>query len=120
MAHRVVHFEIPAERPEELSSFYSDLFGWKIQKAESFDYWLCDTGQGDGINGAIMNRQTPEQSTTNYVGVDSVDEYAAKVAELGGQVVVSRQAVQGMGWFAVGLDPQGNLFGLWQNDANAA
>ena len=30
----VVHFEIPAEDVEKLKSFYTKLFGWKIEKWE--------------------------------------------------------------------------------------
>jgi predicted enzyme related to lactoylglutathione lyase len=33
---------------------------------------------------------------------------------------VPRTAVKGMGWYAVALDPQNNLFGLWQMDESAA
>ena len=40
--NRIVHFEIPANQPEALTRFYSDLFGWKFHKAPipSAEYWL--------------------------------------------------------------------------------
>ena len=45
--NRIVHFEIPANEPQKLTKFYSDLFGWKFQKAAipGPEYWLCDTGK---------------------------------------------------------------------------
>ena len=32
MDHTIVHFEIPADNVEKLQKFYSELFGWKIEK----------------------------------------------------------------------------------------
>jgi hypothetical protein len=66
--NRIVHFEIPANQPEALTKFYSDLFGWKFQKASlpGPEYWLCDTASdGPGINGAVMQRQSPQQPWMN-------------------------------------------------------
>ena len=54
--NRVVHFEIPAEDPENVARFYSEVFNWKIEKWEGpVDYWLITTGEENepGINGAI-------------------------------------------------------------------
>lgn len=30
----IVHFEIPADDPERAKAFYSDIFGWKINKMD--------------------------------------------------------------------------------------
>lgn len=45
MSHGVVHFEIPADDPDKLSSFYTSLFGWQINKMpmEGGDYWITQT-----------------------------------------------------------------------------
>ncbi len=29
---RITHFDISAESPEKLVSFYEDIFGWKFEK----------------------------------------------------------------------------------------
>ncbi|MGI8960317.1 MAG: VOC family protein [Bryobacteraceae bacterium] len=74
--NRVVHFEIPANQPEALTKFYSDLFGWKFEKAPmpGPEYWLCVTGSDEpGINGAVMQRQNAQQPWMNYVDVASID-----------------------------------------------
>jgi len=76
MPNRIVHFEIPAHEPEKLRKFYSDLFGWKFHQASlpGPEYWLCDTGSDvPGINGAVMQRQHPQQPWTNYVDVARID-----------------------------------------------
>src|SRR5882724_1105879 len=83
--NRIVHFEIPANQPEALTKFYSDLFGWKFQKAPipGPEYWLCDTGSdGPGINGAVMQRQHAQQPWMNYVDVASIDAAIEKATKL--------------------------------------
>jgi predicted enzyme related to lactoylglutathione lyase len=120
-AHRIVHFEVPADRPEGLAKFYAELLGWKVEKmpAPGFDYWVCRTGEGPGIDGAIMRRMVPQQTVTNYVGVEQMDAILARAQGLGAKVVVPKSPVAGIGWFAVALDPDGNPLGFWQDDKNA-
>lgn len=118
--HRTpVHFEIVADDPERLSRFYTDLFGWKFQKAQIpgiENYWLIETAPpGQGVNGGMMRRMDPQQRGVNYIQVESVDEFARKVESLGGRIVMSRTEVPGEGWFVVALDPQENPFGLWEH-----
>jgi uncharacterized protein len=117
--NRVVHFEIPANEPQALTGFYAELFGWKFQKAEmpGPEYWFCETGEGQGINGAIMQRQHPQHPWMNYVDVKSIDEALEKAVALGGQIGIPKTAVEGMGAFAAFSDPQGNFCGLWESAA---
>src|SRR2546430_178626 len=111
---RIVHFEIPATDPEALTKFYTTLFGWKVEKAPlpGWDYWVCRTGDGPGIDGAIMKRVDPGQSVTNYLNVADITPALEKAKGLGAKVIVPRTPVPGMGWFAMAHDPQGNPFGL--------
>jgi predicted enzyme related to lactoylglutathione lyase len=116
MNHTIVHFEIPASNPEKVGKFYSGLFGWKINKMPGpMDYWGVETApEGQGVNGGIARRSKAEDRPTNYILVDSVQEYESKVKKLGGKVVVSKEEVPEMGYFAIVLDPDGNAFGLWE------
>ena len=116
-SNRVVHFEIPAHQPEELTRFYQAMFGWTFQRADvpGAEYWLCDTGSsGPGINGAIMQRQNDRQPVTNYVEVDDVDATLARATALGAQVALPTMVIPGVGSVGAILDPQGNLCGIWQ------
>jgi predicted enzyme related to lactoylglutathione lyase len=117
----IVWFEIPADDVGRAKTFYGSLFGWKMDKLPApMEYWHADTGGSDGSpDGGIMKRQSPQQTTTSYIGVESVDEYAAKVEALGGKIIVPKKAVPQMGYFAVCMDTENNAFGLWQTDANA-
>lgn len=130
MSHGVVHFEIPADDPDKLSSFYTSLFGWQINKMpmEGGDYWITQTVPTDekgmptelgGINGGIFKRQAPEQRPINYVNVESVDAYLTKAKSLGASVTLEKMPIPGMGYFAQIVDPQGNALGLFQEDQSA-
>jgi uncharacterized protein len=131
MNHGVAHFEIPASDPDKLSDFYSQLFGWQIQKMDMggmayYAIMSVPTDEQSGmpkepgaINGGMYARQAPDQKPVNYVNVESVDEYVSKAKQLGATVVMDKMPVPEMGWYAQLTDPDGNLFGVWQNDPSA-
>jgi uncharacterized protein len=122
----IVHFDIPADDVERAKKFYSDLFGWKIEKwSESgtgdMEYWMVTTTDGKGnkgIDGGIMKRQNPQHQVTNSIDVKSVDEYSSKVQQLGGKVVYPKMAIPKMGYFAGCLDTEGNSFGIFEYNAS--
>jgi predicted enzyme related to lactoylglutathione lyase len=119
---RVVHFEINVDDPERSVDFYTQVFGWKIQKWEGpVDYWLVTTGdqQEPGINGAITKRMNPSATTVNTIDVPSVDEFVQKIEVSGGGVIASKMAVAGVGYLAYCRDPDGNTFGIMQADPDA-
>ncbi len=131
MNHGVVHFEIVGDDPEKLASFYSNLFGWQIQKVpmDGMDYWTIETMPTDangmvtepgGINGGLTKKMSPDHRPVNYVWVESVADYVAKTKQLGGTVLMDKTPIPGMGYFAQLIDPQGNYFGLFQGDPTAA
>jgi uncharacterized protein len=121
----IVHFEIPADDVERGRKFYSELFGWKIEKftgQSPMEYWMIETGAGKAemaLGGGMMKRQMPNQQITIYIDVPSVDEYTDKVKRLGGSVTVPKTAIPDMGYFAVCLDPENNGFGLWEDNPKA-
>ncbi|HZA71097.1 MAG TPA: VOC family protein [Nitrososphaeraceae archaeon] len=125
----IVHFEIPSDNVERSKKFYSDLFGWNIEKVppeklpEGVEYWGITTKDhegNNGVNGGMMKRMMPEQQgITNYIDVKSVEEYSSKVEQLGGKVKMPKMAVPGMGYLAVCSDTENNTFGLWQSDTSA-
>jgi predicted enzyme related to lactoylglutathione lyase len=128
----IVHFEIPADDVERSRKFYTDLFGWKIEKwpgteggggSSNMEYWIVNTtdekGNKASVGGGMMKRQDPQQQITNFIDVKSVDEYSSKIEKLGGKVVVSKMAVPEMGYFAVCHDTENNSFGIWESDESA-
>jgi predicted enzyme related to lactoylglutathione lyase len=118
---RVIHFEIPINDADRAVKFYKDVFGWKIEKWPGpTDYWLVNTGdeKSPGINGGLMKRGNV-QHTTNTLGVDSVDASVTAVTKAGGKLIMPKMPIPGVGYFAYCEDPEGNLFGVMQADANA-
>jgi predicted enzyme related to lactoylglutathione lyase len=138
MDHTIVHFEIPAEDPERAAQFYRELFGWAIKKWQApaegpdavggMEYWTINTVPSDqhgqlvrpGVNGGLMRRKHPQQPFATYISVESVSDYLDRAVELGGQIALPKMPVPGMGWFGYFKDPEGNIFGVWENDPNAA
>jgi len=119
--HTVIHFEIPAENVEELRRFYSESFGWKIEKTPGpMDYWMIETVPVDekgnalrpGVNGGMMKKQRSEHKPTNYIAVESVEDYVKKIESLGGKITVPKMEVPGVGWWAMAIDPEGNQFAI--------
>ncbi len=118
----VQHFEIPADDVERASKFYTGVFEWKMQKLAnpedpSKDYWFFDTKDENGnkgIGGGLMKRQAPEHSVTNYITVPSIDDYASKIEEAGGKVIMPKTEIPEMGFSLVFLDTENNMFGLYE------
>jgi predicted enzyme related to lactoylglutathione lyase len=129
----IVHFQIPSDNIERSKKFYNDLFGWKFDKfpsptgskamPEGMEYWLISTVDDKGdeaLGGGMMKRQMPQQQgITNYFDVKSVQEYSAKVEQLGGKVISPKMPLPGMGYFAVCTDTENNGFGIFEADQTA-
>lgn len=119
---RVIHFEIDAKKPERAIKFYEKVFGWKIEKWKGpIDYWLIMTGKekDPGIDGGLAKRTEAEPSTVNTIDVPSVNEYVKKVESNGGSIIRPKTAVPGVGWMAYFKDPEGNIWGIMENDESA-
>ncbi len=126
----IVHFEIPSDDIERSKKFYNGLFGWKIDKwsgsgamPEGMEYWLISTVDDKGnkaLGGGMMKKQSPQQQgITNYFDVKSVQEYSAKVEQLGGKVISPKMPVPGMGYIAICTDTENNGFGIFEADQTA-
>ena len=118
MTRTLVHFEIPANDPDKLTKFYTDLFGWKSQTIPELGYWMIETKSQEGevaVTGGVMKKIDENQRPTNYISVESVDEYSRKISQLGGKIIMPKTEVPGRGFLAVALDPEGNPFGIWES-----
>ena len=112
---RVVHFEIGADSPDRAIKFYEEVFGWKIEKWDGpIDYWLVTTGEEGtpGIDGAIKDRTGPQQTVINIIDVPSVEEYIEKTKKAGGEVLMPKTEIPGVGFHAYCKDTEGNIFGI--------
>jgi predicted enzyme related to lactoylglutathione lyase len=117
MPGQIVHFEIPADDTAKGREFWGSLFGWQFESYPGpSEYHMTRIDEGTG--GAITNMEPGKRGARAYFSVDDINAGAARVKELGG-AAGEAMPVPNMGWFVTCTDPQGNEFGLWQNDESA-
>src|SRR5580704_2857874 len=114
-AASVVWFDIPADDLDRAKTFYSKLFGWKIEQfpgmttPDGQTYLHINTGGPDASpDGGMMKRVHEDQPITQYISVPSVARALEKVRKLGGKICVEKTAIPQMGYFAVCFDTEGN------------
>ncbi len=118
----VQHFEIPADDVNRVQKFYKEVFGWTMQKMNNpvrtdEDYWTFETKDDDGNNGlsgGMMKRQSSQHTVTNYITISSIDEYSSKIEQSGGKVIIPKTKLPDMGFIAVCLDSENNMFGIFE------
>jgi uncharacterized protein len=118
MNSRVTHFEIYGDQPAKLAAFYSELFGWRIERAEGVDYWCIqlDPSAKASADGGLTHRPPlAHRGWMSFVNVDSLDDSLAVAQRLG----ATKTAVPRTAWCAVLSDPEGNAFAIWQPDPTA-
>ena len=121
MNNRVVHFEIPSDKPEKAIAFFQIVFGWNFQKLGTEDYWLATTGDENsrGINGALMKKKDPRQPVVNTILVENIEDYIQKIESARGKIVVAKMPVPNVGYLAYFMDPDNNIHGIWEEDTSA-
>lgn len=123
----VCWFDIPADNTERSKNFYAKLFGWKIEKeAETPMEYFMISSEGSGHSekhprflGGLLKRKHPAHTITVYIDVPSIDSYAEQVKKLGGQIISTKTAVPGWGYFVVCQDTENNNFALWEENKDA-
>ena len=119
---RPIHFELHVDDPDRAVSFYTQAFGWKIEKWGPIDYWLITTGarSDPGIDGALTRREYPAATTVNTISVESFEGAATKIAKAGGKQITPKSTVPGVGYTAYFEDTEGNTFGIIEEDSSAS
>lgn len=122
--NKVVHFEVAADDLERARKFYGDVFGWQITHYADMDYTAVNTVEVDeqqmprepgAINGDMFKREQPGETTRIVIGVPSIDDHLPKVEQAGGAIVLTKQEIPNMGFYALFRDPEGNVVGLWED-----
>src|ERR1700730_13679571 len=85
MGNPVVHFDISGPDPEQLQTFYGELFGWKVIPVPEMNYALVDTQGGSGINGGIGASREGPGLVAFYVMADDLQAVLDKAEALGGK-----------------------------------
>ena len=123
--NNVAYFEIQATNPGSLLSFYATIFGWNFIKEEyvPIEYYRIETM---GINGGLLKRPAatppPAESGTNAftcsIMVENFDTTADIIIANGGKVALPKFSIPGRCWQGYFIDPDNNVFGIFQPDVN--
>ncbi len=121
--NKVTHFEIPFDDQERAQKFYSDAFGWQINKFDDMDYWIAMTCQCDknmmpsepgAINGGLLKRDETGMHPVIVVDVPSIEDHLKKIEAAGGKIVMPTVPIGDFGLYARVADTEGNVIGVWQ------
>lgn len=127
----VVHFEMPFEDRDRMSTFYENAFGWKMQKMgeEMGNYVVASTtetgpsGQSTrpgAINGGFFPKSADNPNPSVVIGVEDIHTAIKKVVECGGTIMPGPMQnsepvdIPGVGLYAGFTDPEGNRVSLLQ------
>ncbi|WXG46960.1 MAG: VOC family protein [Candidatus Atabeyarchaeum deiterrae] len=112
MGNAIVHFEIPVTDLEKAKTFYSKLFGWKVDLMPEANYALFDTGTPPnggfnkvakiGTGGCMM-----------YIHADDIEKKLKEIEKAGGKTVMKKTEIPQFGWNASFKDIFGNVLGLF-------
>ncbi len=120
----ISYFEIQATEPEKLVAFYKKVFNWdfKLDPNIPIPYYRMT----EGMMGAILQRPVPvppPMSGTNAftcsVLVKSFDETEKIILENGGIVAMPKFPIPGKCWQGYFVDPDHNVFGIFEVDEKA-
>jgi len=103
----IVHFDVAGPDEAALHRFYAGVLEWKVEP-QGPGYALVRT-PGGGPDGALVEME--DASLTLGVAVDDLEATVARVAELGGEVLMPPTD---NGWVvkALVVDPAGNRLSL--------
>ena len=122
------YFEIHADDCQRAQQFYGGIFGWSFTRFEAPDveYYRINTNEPGAMMGGLLKRpgtvqpfQAPDAFVVTLL-VELVDASVEKALAAGALVALPNFAVKGLGWTAYLIDTEKNIFGLFQEDANAA
>ncbi len=110
--HTIAHVEIPATNNSEAGKFYNDVFGWRIETNQAYNYVTFEAK--NGLRGGFVE---PAEITYQqgrllvYLTTDDIDATLAVIEAHGGKTVHPKTEFP-RGWWAVFTDPTGNQLGL--------
>lgn len=123
----VVHFEMPYEDQQRLVKFYSNAFGWQMQKmgSDMGDYVTAATTETDEnrmvktpgtINGGFFPKKPdwPAQYPSVVISVDNIKTAIKKIQDAGGQVLGEPVEIPGIGQYVSFTDTEGNRVSILQ------
>ncbi len=121
MAHGdITHIDIPVADLAAASTFYSDLFGWRIAEIPGYEGYPMWQAPNEVSGGGLAPRSDGFTQPRSYVEVDSIEETLAKATANGGTVLMERSPISETSWWAIFADPDGNHIGLYEGTTDTS
>jgi uncharacterized protein len=119
----IEYFQIPADDINRAQEFYKKVFGWEMQKWNNpekpeQEYWMFQTQDekgNRGLGGGLMKRQSSQHTVTNFITISSIEKYSLKIEQSGGKIIMPKTEIPNMGFFAIFLDSEDNMLGIYQD-----
>jgi uncharacterized protein len=120
MMNPVVHFEMPYRDRDRAARFYTEAFGWKIDKLgpEMGNYAVVTTAETDArpgapagaINGGMFEFKPdwPAQYPSVVIAVEDMAAAMARVTKAGGEVLGEPMLIPGIGDYVAFFDTERN------------
>ncbi|MEQ3553912.1 VOC family protein [Pseudonocardia nematodicida] len=110
----IVHVELTSPDPQASADFYARAFGWDSTASPFLpDYLTSRTGDGSGIDAAIMSSRYQEQKTILWIEVPDIAD-AVTAVEAAGGTAGEFHDLPGQGRVGYVTDPAGVVIGLKQ------
>jgi predicted enzyme related to lactoylglutathione lyase len=113
--HPIVHIEVVSKDPHATGDFYKEVFGWKIDVDEKFDYvqFSAEPGPGGGFPPADAQQNIKPGDVLLYIDTDDIEATLARIEACGGKTLAPKSEIPGIGWFAIFSDNNGNRLALY-------
>lgn len=126
MTAHLTHFAINADDVEATRTFYEQALGWTFHPWGPPGFYQIQTGPDDdpGVGGAMQQRRelidgTPTIGVEPTFEVDDLDAATTAVAAAGGETLMERFTISGVGHLMFFRDPSGNAIGLIERQTDA-
>lgn len=108
--------ELVSTDPDKARPFYRELIGWEIVDSGMPDMQYEMMKVGESMAGGMMKMPDEAKGVPShwmaYIAVDDVDACAAKVKDLGGNIIHGPQDIPNVGRFVIVQDPAGAVVSL--------
>lgn len=110
---RVVHLELRTANLPRACSFYTTMFGWRVQQIQLGSASYLTLGLGKAIEGGVVEGESERSLWLPYVEVEDAPAAAERARDLGASVTLEPREGPA-GWRSVIATPTGGEVALWQ------
>ena len=111
--------DLSTPNPEAATRFYSQLFGWKLEKGEKDPSGYLHIKNRDQYIGGVPPAQHRNPNTPPhwlaYFEIANCDTSAATAKQLGAKTYMDPMTMENVGRWSVLADPQGAVFAVFQS-----